>query len=159
MQLVEAALVLLSLALQPQELIRVDWSKAASIDREIEALRGDYAAAVNAGDVGRAADLYTADALAVMCDGSLVRGASAITGRLADRANPHARVTLMPRRFSAAETLASETGAFTETIDGPDGRASVEGVYVTIYSRKPGQPWRIALEVRTTGHVPALAIW
>jgi ketosteroid isomerase-like protein len=140
-------------------LIRLDWSRAVSIDREIEALRGEYAAAVNAGDMGRAAGLYTADALAVMCDGSLVRGASAITGRLADRTDAHASVTLMPRRFSVADTLASETGTFTETITGADGPTSVEGVYVTVYSRRPGQAWRISLEVRTTGHVPALTVW
>lgn len=159
MQLVQAALLLLSLSLQPTEFVRVDWSNAAAVDQEIQALRGEYAAAANASDAARAAALYTADALAVMCDGSLVRGAASITGRLTDRTGAHASVTLVPRRFSAAATIASEAGTFTETIIGPDGPATVEGVYVTIYSRQPGQPWRIALEVRTTGHEAALVVW
>jgi ketosteroid isomerase-like protein len=159
MNLFHAALLLTSFVLQPREFVRVDWSRAGQVDREIETLRGEYAAAVNSGDPVRARDLYTADALAVMCDGSLVRGGDAIAGRIAGRRDAHAAVTLAPRRFTSAGSVASETGTFTESIPGPDGTASVEGVYVTIYSRQPGQPWKISLEVRTTGHEPALTVW
>jgi ketosteroid isomerase-like protein len=159
MQIVHAGLLLMWLTLQPMEPVRVDWSRAAGTDVELTTLRDEYVAAVNASDAARTAGLYTTDALAMMCDGSLVRGADAIARRAADRTDEHAAVSLMPRRFSVAATVASETGTFTESIARPQGAASVEGVYVTVYVRQPGQPWRIALEVRTTGHAPALAVW
>jgi uncharacterized protein (TIGR02246 family) len=160
MQALYAALLLTLLpATPPEQLVRVDWSQMAPANQEIAALRGEYAAAVNAGDALRAASLYTPDALSVLCDGSLVRGAGAVGGRISERTPMHAAVTLTPRRFSSAATVASETGTFTETLVGRTGPTSVEGVYVTIYSRDPGGQWRIALEVRTTGHAPALAIW
>ena len=162
MQAFFAALVLTLLpASSPQEFVRVDWSHVAPADPEIAALRGEYAAAVNAGDARRTASLYMPDARTVLCDGTLVRGAVAVAGRITERPQSHAHVgvTLMPRRFSSSGTVASETGTFTETLVGPTGETSVEGVYVTIYSRLPGGQWRIALEVRTTGHAPALAVW
>jgi len=160
MQAFTAALFLALLPLQtPQALVRIDWSHVVHAHPEIAALRGEYAAAVNADDARRAAGLYTPDALAMMCDGTLVRGAPAVAERITARAEGHATVTLSPRRFSASALVASETGTFVETLTGTDGPASVEGVYVTIYARQPGGDWRIALEVRTTGHAPALAVW
>jgi ketosteroid isomerase-like protein len=160
MQAFYAALLLALLPAQlPRELVRVDWSHVVPADAEISALRTEYAAAVNASDARRAMALYTPDALTIHCDGSLVRGAVAVGARIEDRTQEHAAVTLMPRRFSSAGMVASETGTFTESVAGASGPTSVEGVYVTIYSRLPGGPWRIALEVRTTGHTPALAVW
>jgi ketosteroid isomerase-like protein len=159
MQIVHAGLLLMWLTLQPRELVRVDWSNAAGTNAELTALRDEYVAAVNANDAARAASLYTADALAILCDGSLVRGGDAIARRTADRPDALAALRLMPRRFSIAATVASETGTFTQSIVGLDGTATVEGVYVTVYVRQPGEPWRMSLEVRTTGRAPALTVW
>ena len=160
MQAFYAALLLTLLPAQPpQQLVHVDWSQVAPADPQIAALRGEYAAAVNAGDALRMAALYAPDALTVLCDGTLARGAAAVSGRITERTLAHAAVTLIPRRFSSGAIVASETGTFTERMTGPAGDTSVEGVYVTIYSRLPGGQWRIALEVRTTGHAPALAVW
>lgn len=158
MQFIYAALLLTLLPAQPREFVHVDWSQAVPADPEIAALRGEYASAVNARDVRRTAALYTPDAITAR-DGSLVRGALAVAGRIIKRTPAHASVTLRPGRFTLSATVASETGTFTETLADPDGNASVEGIYVTIYSRFPGGQWRIALEVRTTGHEPALALW
>jgi ketosteroid isomerase-like protein len=139
------------------ELVRVDWSRAVAGETDITALRGEYVSAVNARDIDRASDLYTSDALAMLDDG-MVRGAQAIGRRLTGLTSG-ASVTLVPQRISSAGNVASETGTFTETLSGPNGVSSVEGVYVTIYSRIPNGGWRIALEVRTTGRWPALAVW
>jgi uncharacterized protein (TIGR02246 family) len=155
-----AALLLALLPAEPsQPVVRVDWTHASAAQSEIAALRGEYVEAVNAGDVARAASLYTTDALTVLCDGTLVRGNTAVGSRITERAPGHATVTLKPRRFSHAGAVASETGTFTEMLTGPAGTVTVDGVYVTIYSRAHNGPWRIALEVRTTGHAPALAVW
>lgn len=155
-----AALLLTLLPAEPNApMLRVDWTHAAPADSELAALRGQYVEAVNLGDVDRATNLYTPDALTVLCDGTLVRGANAVGARINERTHRHAAVTLMPRRFSFENNVASETGSFVETLESPTGNATVEGVYVTIYSRAGDGRWRIALEVRTTGRTPALGVW
>ena len=160
MHLFHAALLLTLLPSEPNApMLRVDWTHAQPANSEIAALRGEYATAVNLGDVDRASSLYTADALTVLCDGTVVRGAAAVGARINERAHKHAAVTLMPRRFSYAANVASETGSFVETLEGPSSNTTVEGVYVTIYSRADDGRWRIALEIRTTGRAPALGVW
>ena len=160
MQAFYAALLLTMLPAEPNApMLRVDWTHAAPANSAIAALRGEYAEAVNLGDVERASNLYTPDALTVLCDGTVVRGPQAVGARINERAHKHAAVTLMPRRFSYADTVASETGSFIETLESPSGNTTVEGVYVTIYSRARDGRWRIALEVRTTGRAPALTVW
>jgi uncharacterized protein (TIGR02246 family) len=155
-----AALLLTLLPAEPNApMLRIDWTHAAPAQSEIAALRGQYVEAVNLGDIDRASNLYTPDALTVLCDGTLVRGATAVGARINERAHKHAAVTLMPRRFSYTEDVASETGSFVETLETPTGNTTVEGVYVTVYSRARDGRWRIALEVRTTGRAPALAVW
>lgn len=159
MQVLCAALFLTLLPAPPtEEVVRVDWSHVLAGDTDITALRVLYASAVNAGDVGRASELYTDDALAMLGDGTIVRGSQAIGGRLSRLNLPGAVVTLLPQRITSAGDVASETGTFTETQQGSNAK-SVEGVYVTVYSRAPGGRWRIALEVRTTGRAPALTVW
>jgi ketosteroid isomerase-like protein len=165
MQALCAALFLTTLLPAPPvedteaEVLRVDWSRALPGDPDLAALRREYASAVNARDARRASDLYTNDALAMLGDGRVVRGAEAIGARLGALNSPGAVVTLLPQRFSSAATVASETGTFTEALVGREGATTVEGVYVAVYSRHPGGRWRIALEVRTTGRSPALAVW
>ena len=160
MHFLYAALLLTLLRSEPNApMLRVDWTYAQPANSEIAALRGEYATAVNLGDVDRASSLYTADALTVLCDGTVVRGAAAVGARINERAHKHAAVTLMPRRFSYAANVASETGSFVETLEGPSSHTTVEGVYVTIYSRADDGRWRIALEIRTTGRAPALGVW
>jgi ketosteroid isomerase-like protein len=154
-----AVLITLLPARPTPAVVRVDWSDVVSADPEIAALRAEYVAAVNAGDAARATALHMPNALTALCDGTVVRGAGAIGARITTRPEPSATVTLHPRRFSSSGTVASETGSFIETLAGSNGAASVEGVYVTVYSRQPGGQWRIAMEVRTTGRVPAIAIW
>ena len=154
-----AVLITLLPAPPTPAVVRIDWSHVASAEPGIAALRAEYVTAVNAGDAERVTRLHMPNALTALCDGRFVRGAAAIGRRLTEGTHPSAAVTLRPRRFSSSGTVASETGTFTETLSESEGAASVEGVYVTVYSRQPDGQWRIAMEVRTTGHAPALTIW
>jgi uncharacterized protein (TIGR02246 family) len=154
------AALLLTLTLPVQdanEAVQVDWSRSAFTDPAITALRSEYIAAVNSSDERRVSALYTPDALARLSDGSLLRGADTIASRLRNR--PPAVVTVIPRRIVAETTVASETGTFTETLQEPHGTRTVEGIYVTIYSRGADGLWRIAMEVRTTGSTPSITVW
>lgn len=163
MQALCAALFLTLLPAPPierpeSEILRIDWSRAVG-EPELVALRREYASAVNARDVQRASGLYTKDALAILGDGRVVRGADAIGSRLSAPNSPGAVVTLLPQRFSSLSDVASETGTFTESLADWSETAPVEGVYVTVYSRAADGRWRIALEIRTTGRSRSLAVW
>ncbi len=131
MSLLCAALCLVLNPAQSEDVIRVDWSAATGVESEVAAARRELVRAVNAGDPAPES-FYTADAL----------------GMTPDRT--HATLTLLPRKFDVGKDTASETGTYIETRS--DGaRKTVEGLYVTIYSRGGDNRWRVAMEVWTTG--------
>ena len=160
MQVLNAAALFLALlpAMAAQDVVRIDLSSAVSSETDLEALRQQYAAAVNSRDVQRTASLYASDALATF-DGIVLRGPDAIAHRIGQASTPGAVITLLPRHFSSSSAVASETGTFVETRPGPDGTISVEGVYVTVYSRAADGHWRIAMEVRATGSALSTGVW
>ncbi len=141
--------------------IRVDWSAAAGTDSPIADVRRDYITAINARDQ-RADAFYAPDAMAALTSGSIVSGAPEVSGRLRTalaQETSDVTITLTPTRFVVDGGTGSEIGTFTETRLEPAGTHTVEGVYVTIYSRGGDGQWRIAMEVRTTGSRPSLAAW
>lgn len=131
MSLLCAALCLVLNPAQSEGPIRVDWSAATGVESEVAAARREFVRAVNAGDPA-AESFYMADAVGVTPD------------------RAHATLTLVPRKFDVGKDTASETGTYVETR--PEGAAAtVEGLYVTIYSRGADNRWRVAMEVWTTG--------
>jgi ketosteroid isomerase-like protein len=153
----------LCLALGPapsDNLMHVDWSTAAGVDTAIADVRRDYVTAINAHDA-RAEAFYAADAVGALSSGPIVNGAPALTARLRTALDANLQdvtITLTPQRFVIDGATGSETGTFVETTSAAQGR-TVEGVYVTIYSRGADGQWRIAMEVRTTGSRTPLAVW
>jgi ketosteroid isomerase-like protein len=159
MSMLCAALFLVLGPVPSDNVIHVDWSAAVGADSAIAGVRRDYVTAVNARDT-KAEAFYAADAVAALSSGSIVNGAPALAERVRtalDGTPQGVTITLMPRRFVIDGVTGSETGTFLET-DSIQNR-TVEGVYVTIYSRGPDGQWRIAMEVRTTGSRPPLAVW
>jgi ketosteroid isomerase-like protein len=151
----------LCLALQtPGDAMRVDWSAAVGSDSAIADVRRDYVRAVNSGQ-GLSETFFTTDALASRAPGAFLAGSAALAAPPGAAAPDGDRVTLtlVPRRYAISGDKGAETGTFIETVS--DGRRvdSVEGLYVTIYSRTPDGRWQIAMEVRATGSRPAIAVW
>ena len=141
--------------------MHVDWSTAAGVESAIADVRRNYVTAINARDA-KAEAFYAADAVAALSSGSIVNGAPALAERLRTALNAESHgvtITLTPRRFVIDGATGSETGTFIETTSDDAQSRSVEGVYVTIYSRGADGQWRIAMEVRTTGSRAPLAIW
>ena len=141
--------------------VTVEPAATAPVDGDLAALREKYAAALNAGDATQLGALYASDALAVMGDGAVLRGAAEI-GRYFREAlaagTPAASVALRPQQFNAEEGIASETGTFHESRgDNPPDVAT--GAYVTIYVRRPGGEWHIAMDVRTRGRDKQIVRW
>lgn len=145
-----------------QTVVTVDAAGAASAAHDgLTALRDKYAAAVNAADPAALGALYAPDALVVVADGVVLRGAGEIGRYFEDAfaAGPGgAAVRLRPTRFTAEDNVASETGAFSEWPAGAP-TPSTDGVYVTIYTRNLEGEWRIAMEIRTRGREKQLVRW
>lgn len=159
LRLLAVLLLVMPAAAPTPVVVRVDLSGALGADSELAAVRQQYVAAMNAGDASRVAALYLPDVLAIYTDGILLRGQAELERRFAralSAPTPSGSVTLLPRQFAIADEIGSESGTFLESID---GKAGVEGVYVTIYSRDGDGRWRIAMEVRTTGPYPSAVAW
>ena len=149
--LLVAACLALQAAAQSGDVVRIDWSRVTDRNTDLAAVRDEYVAAINARDAGSASDLYAPDALALYGDADVLRGSSALAGRLRDGSAPAARtITLMPHKFSVSTDVGSETGTFVVTAADPNTQP-VEGAYVAVYSRGADGRWRIAMEVRTAG--------
>jgi ketosteroid isomerase-like protein len=140
--------------------MRVDWSATVGADTAIANVRRDYVRAVNSG-AGLPESFFTADALAARGTGSVLAGAAALAApsRAVPAEGNRITLTLVPRRYAISGDKGAETGTFVETVS--DGRRvdSVEGLYVTIYSRTPEGRWQIAMEVRATGSRSPIAVW
>jgi uncharacterized protein (TIGR02246 family) len=157
-----ALFVAVTAAAEPATVLVVDWSAADGGDTEIAAVRREYVEAVNARDADRVSTLYMSDARAIFSEGGLLRGAVELERRLEAGFAAVASattITLTPTRFAISGDVGSETGTFNETMRAGGREATVEGVYVAIYSRGVDGRWRIAMEVRTTGPHPAIGLW
>lgn len=161
MSMLCAALCLMLGPAPSDNVMHVDWSTAKGGDSAIADVRRDYVTAINARDA-RAEAFYAPDAVAALSSGSIVNGAPALAERLRTALGSDQRgvtITLTPQRFVIDGATGSETGTFVEMASDPAQSRTVEGVYVTIYSRGADGQWRIAMEVRTTGSRPPLAVW
>ena len=148
-----AALALCPAAAHAQSRVDVDTSAVSHGDAELGAVRAAYAAAASVGDADRLAALYAPDAIALLDDGALLRGAAEILKR--HEAPAGTTLTFSPRELKRRGTIASEVGTFSEAAEG--GSAPVAGVYVAIYTRGADGAWRIAMEVRARGRERQLA--
>ena len=127
----------------------------------VTALRDRHAAAVNAGDADALGRLYAPDALIVISDGVVLRGAAEVARYYQDSfaVRPDgAAVTLRPERFTVENGVASETGSFSESGTSGDA-APATGVYVTIYTQDARGEWRIAMDLRTHGRDKQRVRW
>lgn len=146
----------------PQTVVTVDAGTLVTPPHDgLTELREKYAAAVNAADAAALRGLYAPDALVVMAEGVVLRGAAEIGRYFHDvfaAGAGGASVTLRPARFTVDDDVASETGGFSESRGG-EPHPTATGVYVTIYTRNPAGDWRIAMEIRTRGRDKQLVRW
>ena len=159
--LIVGVLVLPTSMTYAQVVARLD-ERVLPASTELLAVRAAFVDALNGRDAARLGALYTTDAVVVLSDGRVLRGASDIAAHFERTSSSRAAatLTLTPARFDASGDIRSETGTTVETsrIDGALATI-VTGAYVVIYSRQPEGGWRIAMELRTTGRQTALVDW
>jgi len=126
------------------------------------AVRTAFVDALNSRDAARLGALYAPDAVVVLSDGRVLRGAGDIAAHFERTSSSGSAGTLIltPARFDPSGEIRTETGTTVETSRNDGARSTtVTGAYVVVYSRQPDGDWRIAMELRTTGRQTALVDW
>jgi uncharacterized protein (TIGR02246 family) len=116
---------------------------AQKVDPAVEKLAEQYQVAFNKGDAKALAALYTADALRIPVDGTLLTGRSAIEASyVKNLAGPFKGTTLklMPGK---TQSLTSDVALIQGTYEVTGGSAPVRGRYLNTAVRQEGQ-WRLA---------------
>jgi uncharacterized protein (TIGR02246 family) len=111
-----------------------------------EALAEAFAAAINAGDVPAAVELWIDDATIVQPDGATVRGKAAVAAALQALVENGVRVEIDVSNVFVAGDVATVVGALT--LNGTDGHSepfAQRSSSVVVYTRSP-DGWRIAID-------------
>lgn len=107
------------------------------------------AKAVSAGDVDAAVALYEADAVFVPPGHPWmrpVRGADAIAAALQEFVSMSPTLRLEPDKILKSGDLALVTGAWTVTLQTPDGEVTDNGVYTDVMRRQADGHWLFVID-------------
>lgn len=103
-----------------------------------------FAAAINAGDVPAALDLWSEDAALVGADGQTVRGRAAIEAILQALIGNGTTVEIEVSHLITAGEVAIATGELRMRVPGHEALQSTTSVVV--YARAPDGSWRVAID-------------
>ena len=120
-------------------------------ERAIRAQGQLWQQAIAAHDVDKIMTLFKPDAVFMLSHQPLVSGSAAIRKGWSDAvALPNWIVTWEPTKIDVASpTVATEYGVYNEAYDGPDGKVTESGNYVTIWHRVNGK-WLVAVDAPNT---------
>ncbi|HXW58507.1 MAG TPA: SgcJ/EcaC family oxidoreductase [Solirubrobacteraceae bacterium] len=110
-------------------------------------LSAAFGAAVNAGDLATALELWTEDAVIVQPDGQTVRGRDAIAAALRALVEHEVRIDIHVEHTVTAGDIAVASGSLTMSGTGADGRAfNQRSDSIVVYSRAADGLWRLAID-------------
>jgi uncharacterized protein (TIGR02246 family) len=113
----------------------------------IRSLGNDWQRAIAARDVERIVALHAPDAISMASNSPAASGSSAIRAMYAGLVSiPGLSLTWVPTRIDVVSpTVANETGTYTMSFDGPQGRVNDRGNYSTVWHKIDGR-WRVATD-------------
>jgi uncharacterized protein (TIGR02246 family) len=112
-----------------------------------EALSEAFAAAINAGDVPAALELWIEDAAIVQPDGQMLRGRELIGDALRALVENAVRIDLDVEALFATSEAAVAVGSLTMSGNGVDGAPfTAQSQSVVVYSRGADGCWRLAID-------------
>lgn len=136
---------------------------AASQSRDEQAVRAasdQWQRDVAAQNVDAIVALHTHDAVLMLSHAPLVKGSAAIReGWTQMVKTPGLKLSWTPTKIEVASpTVATEYGTYTESYDGPNGKETDAGNYVTIWHKVNGK-WLVALDApNTTSPLPGAPV-
>ena len=144
--------ILRSIILLGLPLLAVTASAQSKDERAIRAVGEEWMRALNAHDVDKVMAVHAPDAIYMMSHQPLISGSAAIRSGWTEALKlPNYSVHWTPTKIDVASSrVATEYGTYTESYNGPDGKAVTDGGnYVTIW-RKINGHWRVALDAPNT---------
>jgi uncharacterized protein (TIGR02246 family) len=112
-----------------------------------EALSAAFGAAINAGDVPAALDLWIDDPAIVQADGQMLRGREAIGDALRALVQSEVRLEIDVAGVFATADVAVAVGTLTMSGVGADARPFKQDSHsVVVYQRGPNGYWRLAID-------------
>ncbi len=112
-----------------------------------QALSSAFAAAINAGDVPAALELWVEDAALLQGSGKMVRGRAAIGAALQALVEHRVSLEIEVERIFSAGAVAIATGSLTMSGVGADGGPfSQASRSVVVYSQATDGSWRVAID-------------
>jgi uncharacterized protein (TIGR02246 family) len=106
-----------------------------------------FAAAVNAGDVPAALELWAEDAVLLHADGRTIAGRRAIEATLEYLVSIDTRLEIRVARTFQAGTAAVGVGTLTMSATTPEHRKfEQESQFVVVYTRSQDGPWRLTID-------------
>lgn len=125
-------------------------SSTADDRAEIHRLIREWSAAAQAKDVEKFASVYADDAVVMLAEMPDLRGTRTIRegigGMMQD---PNFRLSFEADEVvvSRSGDMAYETGRYSLTSSGPDGRPSLEhGSYVVVWRKQPDGSWKVVVD-------------
>jgi ketosteroid isomerase-like protein/quercetin dioxygenase-like cupin family protein len=128
--------------------------------RTIRALSDQWQRDVAARNIDAIAALQAPDAVLIMSHEPLISGPTALRAAWAEMVKTSGLVLhWTPTKIDvASRTVATEYGTYTESYDGPQGKATDAGNYVTIWHKIKGK-WGVAVDAANTSvPLPAPAV-
>lgn len=119
----------------------------ASDEQVIRGLENDWMRAIVARDVDRIVSLHTPDAVVMFSNSPMASGSAAIRSTYAGMLNiPGVSLTWVPTKIDVVSpTVATDLGSYALGYDGPQGRVTEHGNYMTVWHKIDGQ-WRVAVD-------------
>jgi uncharacterized protein (TIGR02246 family) len=109
-----------------------------------EEISESFAAAINAGDVEGAIDLWSEDAAIVRPDGEMVRGREAVAGVLRALIGNGTNVQIEVKRLFVAGDAALATGILRLSVPGHEPYEDDSSI--VLYTRGQDGAWRVAID-------------
>jgi ketosteroid isomerase-like protein/quercetin dioxygenase-like cupin family protein len=128
----------------------------SSDERAIRAASTQWQQDIVAQNVDKIAAVYAPDAIVLMANTPAVKDPSAIrSGWVQMVKTPGLDLRWTPVKVEVTSpTSATEYGTYTESHDGPNGKVSDAGNYVTLWHKVNGQ-WRVGLDATISSAAPA----
>ena len=122
----------------------------AADEAALRAVIKDWSAAAQAKDAAKFVSVYAEDAVVMLEDAPDMRGAAAIReGIPAMMQDPNFSLSFAAETVVVARSgdLAYETGHYTMSMSGPDGKPAPEnGHYVVVWRKQADGAWKVAVD-------------
>jgi uncharacterized protein (TIGR02246 family) len=121
----------------PQEEMAEPARTAQAVQADFDALRAEWQNLANAGDFAGVAALYAQDAVFIDVYGNVYNGREAISGYLEGSFAAATDLSIQTTDMVVEGDMVAGYGTFSQTVAGPDGDMTMNGMWMTVSLYQP----------------------